>query len=171
MQSAGIWLQTARLRLRPVAASDEGGVLAGLNDPEIASWLSTVPYPYTAQDFRAYLASATEGETFAIHDDRGFAGLIGGGTELGFWIARHAQGRGYATEAAVGLLQAMFSFWDGAVLSGYFVGNTASARVLAKLGFSEIGRAPRFCRPLGQDMLHVDVLLAPSTFRALYPAA
>lgn len=163
-EAAGIWLQTARLRLRPLTLADEAGVLAGLNDPEIASWLATTPFPYPAEDYRRYVATAPEGETFAIHDADGFAGLMGGGAELGFWIARRAQGRGYATEAGFGLLQAVLEFFAGPVTAGYFVGNTASARVLDKLGFVETGRSPKFCRPLGQDMDHVDLVLTRSAF-------
>lgn len=168
-EASGIWLQTARLRLRPLTLADEAGVLAGLNDPEIASWLATTPFPYPAADFRTYVETATMGETFAIHDAQGFAGLIGGGAELGFWVARHAQGRGYATEAAIGLLHAVFDFFEGPVTSGYFIGNVPSARVLARLGFVETGRAPRFCRPLRQDMDHVSLSLPRAAFRALHP--
>ncbi|MDR7126879.1 GNAT family N-acetyltransferase [Pseudotabrizicola sp. 4114] len=168
-QAAGIWLQTARLRLRPLTLADEAGVIAGLNDPEIASWLATTPFPYPAAHFRSYVATAPEGETFAIHDAQGFAGLIGGGAELGFWVARHAQGRGYAGEAAVGLLHAVYDFYPGPVSSGYFVGNAPSARVLQKLGFSETGRKPRFCRALGLEMDHIDLVLSRESFLALHP--
>ncbi|MDO9639365.1 MAG: GNAT family N-acetyltransferase [Pseudotabrizicola sp.] len=168
-QAAGIWLQTARLRLRPLTLADEPGVIAGLNDPEIASWLATTPFPYPAAEFRAYVATAPEGETFSINDDQGFAGLIGGGAELGFWIARRAQGRGYAFEAAVGLLHAVFEFYRGSVTSGYFTGNAPSSKVLQKLGFAEAGRSRKFCRPLGQDMDHVDVVLSRQTFLARHP--
>lgn len=170
-QASGIWLQTARLRLRPLSLGDEAGVLAGLNDPEIASWLATTPYPYPAAHFRDYVATAPEGETFAIHDAEGFAGLIGGGAELGFWIARKAQGRGYAVEAAVGLLHAVFEFYPGPVTSGYFVGNAPSARVLHKLGFAVLGQSQKFCRPLGQDMAHVDMVLPRAAFLGLHPRA
>ena len=167
--ASGIWLKTARLRLRPLALSDEAGVLAGLNDPEIASWLATTPYPYLAKDFRSYIATAAEGETFAIHDAQGFAGLIGGGAELGFWMARRVQGQGYATEAAIGLLHAVFEYFEGPVTSGYFVGNVASARVLARVGFSEVSRGPKFSQPLGQDMDHVSLVLSRAVFRSLHP--
>ncbi len=169
-QPAGIWLQTARLRLRPLTAADEKGVLDGLNNPEIASWLATTPYPYRAEDFRSYVSSAPEGETFAIHDSQGFAGLIGGGAELGFWVAQRAQGRGYATEAAVALLHAVFEFYKGPVSSGYFSGNIASSKVLKKIGFQEIGVGRKYCRALEQEMDHVDMVIFRQHFLARHPA-
>lgn len=168
-QATGIWLQTARLRLRPLSLADEAGVIEGLNDPEIATWLATTPFPYPAEDFHAYIATAPEGETFAIHDAAGFAGLIGGGAELGFWVARRAQRRGYAVEAALGLLHAVFEFYDGPVRSGYFVGNAASAKVLDRLGFVRTGAGAKFCRALGQDMDHIDLVLSRDRFRTLHP--
>jgi [ribosomal protein S5]-alanine N-acetyltransferase len=168
MEAGGIWLQTARLRLKPLALSDEAGVLAGLNNPEIATWLATTPFPYPAADFRAYVTSAPQGETFAIHDGAGFAGLIGGGAELGFWIAPHAQGRGYATEAAIGLLQAVFEFYPGPVTAGYFHGNAPSANVLRKLGFVTSGQRPRYCMALRQEMDHVDMILTRDIFLSLH---
>ncbi len=145
-------------------------MIEGMNDPEIATWLATTPYPYPASDFRAYVDTATCGETFAIHDQNGFAGLIGCGTELGFWVARRAQGRGYAFEAASGLLRAVFEFYDGPVASGYFVGNAPSAKILARLGFDVAGQSPRYSRPLGQDMDHVTLSLSRAAFFARHPA-
>jgi [ribosomal protein S5]-alanine N-acetyltransferase len=167
-QGAGVWLQTARLRLRPLSRADEAGVVAGLNDPDIARWLATTPYPYTASAFYGYLATAPEGETFAIHDSGGFAGMIGAGAELGFWVSRHAQGRGYAKEASAGLLRVLFEFYNQPVAAGYFTGNAASRSVLEWLGFREAGRSRKFCRALAQDMDHVDMVLDPADFRRAF---
>jgi [ribosomal protein S5]-alanine N-acetyltransferase len=169
MEAGGIWLQTARLRLKPLSLADEQGVLAGLNDPNIASWLATTPYPYLSADFRAYVAAAPMGETFAIHDSGGFVGLIGGGQELGFWVAGDAQGRGYATEAAIGLLHAVFEFYKGDVTSGYFVGNVPSSKVLGKIGFVATRQRLKYCTALDQDMEHVDMILTRDKFRKLHP--
>ena len=167
-QARAIWLVTPRLRLRPLCADDGAGVLAGLNDPSIASWLATTPFPYPAEELHRYIATAPMGETFAIHDDQGFAGLIGAGAELGFWIASRAQGQGYAFEAALHLLRAVFEFWLGDMRAGYFAGNVASARVLGKLGFQKTGQGPRYCRPLGQAMDHVDMILPRDRFLELH---
>ena len=96
-------LQTPRLWLRPVAPSDEAAVVAALNHIAVTGWLAVVPYPYSARDFASFqMAYAVPGETFAVDDDEGFVGIIGvEDRTLGYWIAPHRHGLGYATEAAV----------------------------------------------------------------------
>lgn len=133
-------LQTGRLTLRPLRASDEAALVAGLNDWEVARWLAVVPFPYGVADFRAFLPVAEPGETWAIEDDQGLAGVVGNGGALGYWLARRAWGRGYATEAVRAVLAAHFADpAAGAVASGHFEGNVRSANVLTKLGFRITG--------------------------------
>ena len=162
--------QTARLNLRPVAASDEAAVVAYMNDLAISHWLARVPYPYTAADFDEFVSKiAYPGETFAIDDAQGFVGMIGAGFELGYWLAPRAHGLGYATEAARAVLDMQFAHDESTVAAGYFEGNAPSARVLAKLGFVETGRCLKHCRALGVERPHVDLLLTPEAFLAANP--
>ena len=163
-------LQTARLTLRPVAALDEAAALAHLNDLAISGWLSRVPVPYTAADFHQFLTEiAYPGETFAVEDATGFVGILGAGFELGYWFTPAAHGKGYATEASRAVLAMQFAHDESTVAAGYFLGNTRSARVLAKLGFVETGRSLKHCRALGQDRAHVDLLLTREAFLAANP--
>lgn len=163
-------LETARLRLRPVVASDEATVVAAINDLNISSWLSQVPHPYTALDFRAFLTDvAYPAETFVIEDAQGFAGIIGAGFELGYWLIPRAHGQGYATEAAHAVLAMQFAHDESTVAAGYFEGNTASARVLEKLGFNEVGRSLKPCRAERLEKPHVDLLLTRDGFLAVQP--
>ena len=156
---------TARLRLRPVAASDEGAVVAALNDLDVTGWLAVVPYPYAPEDFRWFLGSvARPGETFVVEDDAGLAGIIGAGRELGYWLAPRVHGRGYATEAARAILAEQLACDPQPVRSGYFEGNLRSARVLQKLGFAEVGRFAKHCRALGRERPHVEMRLEPAAF-------
>lgn len=162
-------LQTARLHLRPIAASDEAAIVAGIGDLEVSRWLSRVPHPYRAADFHDFAKDmAYPGETFAVEDAGGFVGVVGAGFELGYWFIPAVHGRGYATEAALAVLQMQFAHDESTVASGYFVGNTRSARVLAKLGFVETGRRMQACRALGEARAHVDLLLTPAAFAALH---
>ncbi len=169
--------QTARLHLRPVAAQDEADVVAGLNDLAVSGWLAVVPYPYDPADFHVFLHDiAKPGATFAIADAAGFVGIIGletsgpaaapgsGPLKLGYWLAPRAHGKGYATEAARGVLAMHFAQSSDPVASGYFEGNAPSANVLRKLGFVETGRGDLPCRALNRTRPHVDLTLTPEAF-------
>lgn len=158
--------RTARLTLRPVAAADEAAVVAGIDDIAVSGWLAVVPHPYTAADFRHFLKDiAAPGETFAIEDAAGFVGIISlVAGELGYWLHPRSQGQGYATEAGRCLVAAHFAASEASLTSGYFDGNTRSARVLAKLGFVETGRDVKHCRARGTDLPHVSVGLERAKF-------
>lgn len=165
-------LKTARLSLRPVAPEDEGAVVDALNDLGVVGWLSVVPYPYTTTDFHQFRTEiAKPGETFAVLDGEGFAGIVGAGKELGYWFAPRCHGRGYATEAARAVMAAQLADDPADVVSGYFEGNTRSANVLTKLGFVEVGRWPKPCRSLGFDRPHVELRLTRDAFIAALPTA
>lgn len=158
--------KTARLTLRPVAASDEAAVVTGIDDIAVSGWLSTVPYPYSTGDFRFFLDEiAKPGETFVIEDQSGFVGILGlEGGELGYWLVPNAHGQGYATEACRIALRDYFENGAGSIIAGYFEGNLRSARVLHKLGFVETERRSRHCAALGADRPHVDLILNRESF-------
>jgi RimJ/RimL family protein N-acetyltransferase len=63
-----------------------------------------------------------------------------GAIELGYWITPSAWGRGFATEAGEAVLaMARDTLRLDRLVSGHFVDNPASGRVLAKLGFVPTG--------------------------------
>jgi RimJ/RimL family protein N-acetyltransferase len=164
-------LKTARLRLRPVEPQDEAAVVAALNDMGVTGWLSVVPFPYTPEDFQFFLTEiARPGETWAVLDDQGFAGIVGAGEELGYWFTPRTHGKGYATEAARAILAEQLACNPSDVVSGYFEGNARSANVLRKLGFVEVGRGPKACRAMGIDRPHVEMRLTRDAFVAALPA-
>ena len=153
--------RTERLTLRPVAASDEAAVVAGVGDLAVARWLAVVPHPYTSDDFRYFRAEiAVPGETFAIEESGGFVGIISlVDRVIGYWLHPGAQGQGFATEAGRCLVAAHFAASDAPLTSGYFEGNARSAKVLRKLGFVEVGRDLKHCRARDADLPHVVVHL------------
>ncbi|MEH3040211.1 MAG: GNAT family protein [Sphingomonas paucimobilis] len=55
------------------------------------------------------------------------------------------------------------------ITSGYFEGNPASGRVLAKLGFVETGRRMGDCLATGDAVPTVRMALAPTQFRPIRP--
>jgi RimJ/RimL family protein N-acetyltransferase len=149
-------IKTARLTLRPLQASDETDVVTGIGDWEVVRWLSVVPHPYGTENFHAFLAVAAPGKVWAIEAGDGFVGVIGMDEDLGYWLVAHAQGRGYATEAARAVLAAHFADpAAGLVRSGYFDGNARSGNVLTKLGFRTDGfrRLCPVARPAEQVLL------------------
>ena len=77
------------------------------------------------------------------------------GASVGYWFARTAWGRGYATEAARALVAHGFDELGlDRVVGHHFVENPASGRVLAKLGFAEMAyAAPQTCAARGGEAL------------------
>jgi len=160
-------LTSARLLLRPLAASDQAACVAALSEFDVLRWLAAVPWPYGAEDFRAFLADPVPAGKWAITRGREFLGMIGLDQQFGYWLKRAAWGQGIATEAGRAVLAAHFS--DPAaepVRAGYFLGNESSARVLAKLGFREIGRACVHSLALDAVLPHVELDLSRADFHA-----
>jgi RimJ/RimL family protein N-acetyltransferase len=166
LYAENVTLRTARLILRPIQLSDEAVMVREIGDIAISGWLATVPHPYTVQDFRLFATEiAVPGQTFAIEDAEGVAGVIGLEPDvLGYWLAARVHGRGYATEAARCLLDLHFSRSEDSVESGYFVGNTRSGRVLEKLGFIQTGQDLKHCLAMGVDRPHITMVLTPLAF-------
>ena len=162
--------------LRPWQDDDAPAIVAAIDgDPEIAGWLDAVPQPYRLADAHAYLAQCRRawadgtGTTFAILDAAGasVAGSIGARlgdpvqavAEIGYWIAPHARGRGFATHAL-----RLLAGWllDEVGLARLRLQadlrNKASQRVAEKVGFTREGvlRSSRFNVRRGE---RVDVVL------------
>jgi RimJ/RimL family protein N-acetyltransferase len=140
-------LRTARLTLsRPVDA-DIDAIFDACQDPLIQDY-TTVPSPYTHEDAVKFVALVGQwwdvGSelVWAIRDGDGLAGMIGvhrikdGAAELGYWLAPHARGRGYVSEAANTVVDFAFGPLRLDRLEWHaVVGNHASARVARSLGF------------------------------------
>ncbi len=164
-------LETPRLKLRPLVIGDEAEVIAGVSDIAVSGWLSVVPHPYSAADFKAFLFNyARSGETYVVTEKGEFCGIVGlEDGVLGYWFTPSHQGKGYATEAARRVLAEWFGDTDTPVHSGYFAGNDRSANVLRKLGFIEIGRGRKNCRAMERDRDHIDMILTREAFTAAIP--
>ena len=149
-------ITTERLVLRPFLHDDADAVERLAGNREVADTTLRIPHPYppgTATLWIETLAPAWEERTaltlaVAPRDERGtLLGAVGlsitrehARAELGYWIARHAWGRGYATEAARALIA--YGFDELALYrieARYFARNPASGRVLEKLGMQREG--------------------------------
>lgn len=145
-------LDAGPVRLRPLAEPDRPAITAAYQDPEIIRWYG-VPVPYTDENARRLIhrvapiefARGVETILAIAGPDDAWAGTIdlrvAGGDpatgEVGFLVAPHARGRGYAPAAlraitewgfqALGLVRVQ---WRAEV------GNDASRRVAEKAGFT-----------------------------------
>jgi len=150
-------IRTDRIILRPYRLSDAPRLTALANDYDVAKMLATLPHPYGENDANTWIvtherARATgKGYPFAVEIDGAVAGSIGIGAtdsgefDLGYWLGRTYWGLGYATEAATALLEFAFG-WLGLpyVRAGFITDNTASGRVLEKVGFLATHRYRKF---------------------------
>ncbi len=149
-------LQTERLLLRPWRVA-EAGVQRELwteRDPRVP------PHRRIDADGRPTVADLEESirtsspsatgllavERKADRDVVGYCGLVDSGRgqrgepELAFELLRRVWGQGYATEAASAVLDWARSSGHERLWATVWEWNTASRRVLAKLGFVETGR-------------------------------
>lgn len=149
-------LATARLVLRPWAASDEDAIVRYANNPRVARYLRDIfPRPYTRDDAEKWVAynATVEGPTldFAITLDGEAIGGIGlipnldmfrCSVELGYWLGEPFWGRGLVVEAVTAMVGYAFAtFPEVAVVQARHVEpNANSGRALLKAGFQLEGR-------------------------------
>ena len=157
--------RSERLFLRPAFPEDAREIYEGICDAGVVQMLARPPWPYRPADAVEFCTRETDPQSprFVITLPGGkgspVIGAVGlhrdkDGLELGYWIARDHWGQGYATEAARGALEVARALGHGRVLSGHFVDNPASGRVLRKLGFRETGEVrPTECRARGGEMV------------------
>ncbi len=143
------------IHLEPIAPGHAASLQPLLEDPAISE-TTPFPYPYPADGARHYieeaiaLRSAGTKYVFAVCEEDGTAiGMsllkdvdhAAAAGELGYWIGRPYWGGGRATSAAAGTLAFGFdSLGLQSIRAVCLESNTASLRVLAKLGFVETCR-------------------------------
>ncbi|MEU1619433.1 GNAT family N-acetyltransferase [Streptomyces sp. NPDC005722] len=144
-------LRTERLLLRPFTADDTHDTWASCADPDTQRWLP-LPRPYTREAATAWcttvshaLRASGDGIHFAVAAPDGgrLLGTVGlkrtdwraRTSEVGYWVAPWARGRGIATEATRTLatwLLADRGFHRLELRAA--TGNTASQRLAVKAG-------------------------------------
>jgi 8-oxo-dGTP diphosphatase len=162
-------LHTTRLTLRPLTAADAPEFHRLINDWDICRRLPDAPFPYPESLAHEWIAAAaadrargTAAQSALVETATGTllgcAGLRlapGKGTaELGYWLGRAHQGRGFGTEAARRLTE-----WGFAALpiermtATVAADNDVSVTVLTRVGFAPAGKGMRVfsCRP-GQKL-------------------
>lgn len=148
-----MFVRTERLTLRPGWIEDAPQVARAIGHWDVCSKLALVPWPYALGDAEQFLAMQQRAEhpVLLIHEHAGPATRLIGGIgihpddkgdlELGYWLTPDAWGRGYATEAGGAVIRAAReSLRLRRLVSGHFIDNPASGKVLRKLGFRPTGR-------------------------------
>jgi len=166
-------LETARLRLRPNHDADIADLIQLIGVREVAA-TTRLPFPYTEADAKDFIARTEEpGNLWLAVTLRTDGRLIGGAglridhqnqnAELGYWLGVAYWGMGYATEAARELLR--YGFEDlklHRIFAVHFKGNSASARILVKLGMQREGRQREHLRKWDQFVdLEMYAILRP----------
>jgi RimJ/RimL family protein N-acetyltransferase len=153
-------LTTERLHLRPFTAADRDAIHAVYADPEVMRHVGHGAHRTMAETtaaLRVYgdvlerrgfsFLAVTEREGGALVGDGGLHPL-GGDVELGYTLARSAWGRGYATELGRALIGHAFDVLGvPRVVAQVEPANTASRRVLEKLGMREVETRTAYGRP------------------------
>ena len=145
-------LETKRLWLRWPRAADAAAIRRIASRAEVAAMTAAIPHPYPADGAEAFVLAAraanAEGREIALvitlKATREVIGLVSASSEdsveLGFVLAPAHWGKGYATETARAVIDAVFSLSAAPEVATYVrLGNVASNRVLEKCGFAEAG--------------------------------
>lgn len=146
-----MFIRSERLFLRPGWPEDWLELLEAIDDEAVVRNLARAPWPYTADDARAFLNrqhDRTLPQLFITLPSADGAKLIGNvglartgeEVELGYWLARPFWGQGYATEAARAMLTVARTLGHRRLIAGHFTDNPQSGRVLRKIGFEPTGQ-------------------------------
>jgi RimJ/RimL family protein N-acetyltransferase len=147
--------RTTRLRLRRIVDADRVPFAAMSADPEVMRFFPSTLLATEANDLLNRLEDHWRREGFgfwAVDDDSGFVGLVGllrvgfaapfvdaaaPPVEVGWRLARHAWGRGYAVEAAREAVAVAFDVIGvDEVVSFTVPANQRSRRVMERLGMT-----------------------------------
>lgn len=159
-------LRSDSLTLRPFVREDLPGVLALVQEKEVASTTLNIPYPCGEAEindwFQLQRRELEEGKglrwavRLAETDE-----LIGAmklathpeyeSAEIGYWIGKPYWGKGYASEAARLVIDYAFNTLElNRIEAHAMVENVGSSRVLHKLGMQEEGYHPQLIKRWGE---------------------
>ena len=152
-------LTDGQIALRPFRLDDVAIVTQACQDPELSRWMATIPYPYTEEDAKSWIAThedmwrrGEEAHLAMTTSSNGFLGAIGlqpdwerRSSMVGYWVAAWARRQGVATRALRLVSQWTFDVVGLETLNlNTKLGNVASEGVAQKAGFEIIGLDEEF---------------------------
>lgn len=156
------------IELRDLDDDDLDAVFEMMRDPEgVAMAAFTAADPDDRAAFDAWIARQRADPDvlcLVVTEDGGFAGTaavftVDGDREVSFWIARHAWGRGVATEA----LRLLISHEpERPLFARAAAHNVGSIAVLTKVGFTEVSRNVDFAPGVGREVEEIVFTLVPA---------
>lgn len=120
-----------------------------MSDPVTMRWWSSLPHRERAETQewldRMIAAPDAVGDDFIVERDGEVIGKLGAWRlpEIGFLLAREAQGKGYASEALAAFIAHRFARGSDWLVADVDPANAASLRLLGRHGFRITGRAAR----------------------------
>ena len=149
-------LYTQRLKLRSPTFEDASIIAQLAHNPKIASMTATLPYPYfpsmavewvkqvEAQHSkgtnRVYLiCHIKQNESEKIMGAIQLRSLQSGEFNLAYWLGEPYWGYGFCTEAGQAVLNMAHDFKLSPIVAKHLVENSASKKVLLRLGFKYTG--------------------------------
>ncbi|MEI9901269.1 MAG: GNAT family N-acetyltransferase [Hyphomicrobium sp.] len=153
-------MRSPRLTYRPIDPRDASRISVLAGDWDIARMTARIPHPYSLVDADQWIASIGSDEFVrAVEHNGELIGAVGyierdsEQAEIGYWIGKPWWGHGYATEAARALVKHCFGEAGFKRLTcGHFIDNSASARVIKKLGFRLEGSGSQWCEARQSDV-------------------
>ncbi|MFV0411058.1 MAG: GNAT family N-acetyltransferase [Paracoccus sp. (in: a-proteobacteria)] len=147
-------IETERLILRPLRASDAGLIAHYTADRRVAEGTRAIPHPLPPGAAEAFVARAMNAQrsedVWAIDgSSKGLGEVLGvvsltrmedDQSELGFWVGAGFWNTGFASEAVAGLV-AVNPHGSRTLFAEVFQDNPGSARVLTNSGFAYLGDA------------------------------
>ncbi|MEZ5933958.1 MAG: GNAT family N-acetyltransferase [Alphaproteobacteria bacterium] len=146
-------IETERLWLPRLSEADAGDFESLFKDDwDAVKQTGQIPFPATKAAMQVWIRKHTGpgGYVYLLRrksDGRSIGAVGFGGSsaiaELGYALGRAYWGQGYATEAVIAMIQTARSLGLGGLQAYSFVENPASARVLEKAGFANLGTIVR----------------------------
>ena len=175
-------ITTERLIIRPLEDDDYIRVYECCNDYDVVRMTLAMPWPYTEECAKSWIASTLEnfknGKSYEFgiclkDKPKSVVGcvslVLGKGdakkAELGYWVDKKLWGNGIATEATKALIN--YGFNDlglNSIFARHYDINPASGRVMTKVGMRYVGRMRQHECRFGEyhdveyyDLLNTDI--------------